>query len=406
MKKLSIILIFVIVSALLLSACAETAPEVVQDETESEEVVAEKEPEVIKIGNLQDESGPMAALSGAVTLAAEMKIEEVNAAGGVNGRMIELITHDTRGDVNEAINALTRMVVQDKVQVVLGPPVSNIGIAIAPISEELQVPIVGLFMEDRCTIREEGTPWSYMFLAQNSAARQGQSIAAFSVQELGLTKFATLVNTANSYSVGLAEPFKELVKANGGEVVAEETYNWEDKDFRAQLTNIKGTDAEALFFPGYPPEIPLILAQAYELGLDIVMLGNNSVPPTGFAPTTDPAATANCYYPYGINSSDPSVTDWAAKYEERWDTAPLAQSFSGDDAIGIILQAIEACGDDVTSVCITDKLNTMGEYEGLQGTFALDPTTHQPIGLPMAIFTIEDGAPVFIEWYNPDGPAN
>lgn len=388
MKKLSIALIFIIISALLLSACAE------------------KEEEVILIGNLQDESGPMAALSGAVTLGAEMVIEEVNAAGGVNGRMLQLVTHDTRGDVNEALNALTRMVVQDEVQVVLGPPVSNIGIAIAPISEELQVPIVGLFMEDRCTIREDGTVWNYMFLAQNSAARQGQSIAAYALQELGVKKFATLVNTANSYSVGLAGPFKELVLASGGEVVAEETYNWEDKDFRAQLTNIKGTDAEALFFPGYPPEIPLILAQAYELGLDVIMLGNNSVPPTGFAPTTDPAATVNTFYPYGINSSDPNLVDWAAKYEERWETKPLAQSFSGADAMGIIVQAIEACGDDVTSVCITEKLNAMGEYEGLQGNFAIAAETHQPVGLPMAIFTITNGAPVFLEWYTPEGPVN
>jgi branched-chain amino acid transport system substrate-binding protein len=76
-------------------------------------------------------------------------VDEINAAGGINGRMLKLVTYDTRGDVNEAINALKRMIEQDKVSVVLGPPVSNIGIAIAPISQELKVPIVGLFMEDR-----------------------------------------------------------------------------------------------------------------------------------------------------------------------------------------------------------------------------------------------------------------
>lgn len=386
MKKFSIVLIAVIALSMLLSACAK------------------KEAGEILIGNLQDESGPMAALSGAVTKAAEMRIEEINAAGGINGRKLKLITHDTRGDVNEAITALNRLVSQDNVQVVLGPPVSNIGIAIAPISEELKVPIVGLFMEDRTTIREDGSVWNYMFLAQNSAARQGQSIAAYAMKELGLKKFATLVNTANSYSVGLAGPFMELVKENGGEIVIEEAYNWDDKDYRAQLTNIKATGAEAIYFPAYPPEIPLVLAQAQELGIDMYMLSSNSVPPTGFAPTTDPVASEKCYYPYGIDIGDPALLEYTEAYVARWDTPPLAQSFGGDDAFMIIVHAIEACGDDVTSACITKAINNMGEIDGKQGRFKISPDTHQPEGLPMAIYNIVDGAPVFLEWYLPTGP--
>ncbi len=76
----------------------------------------------ILIGNLQDESGGMKALSSALTFAATMKIEEINAAGGINGRMLKLVTYDTRSDVNEAINAYHRMVEQDKVAVVLDHP--------------------------------------------------------------------------------------------------------------------------------------------------------------------------------------------------------------------------------------------------------------------------------------------
>ncbi len=410
MKKLSIIFVLMVVFALALSACATptaapTQAPVTQETAGGDApVIAQPKGEIL-IGNLQDESGGMKALSSALTYAATMKIEEVNAAGGINGRTLKLVTYDTRSDVNEAINALRRMVEQDKVPVVLGPPIANIGIAVAPIAEELKVPIVGLFMDDKCTIQENGEPWTYMFLAQDSATYQGLTMAAYAIQELGVKKVAILYNSSNSYSVGLATPFEEAILKSGGEIVAKETYTGTDKDFRAQLTKIKSANPDVIYFPSYPVEIPLIYTQAYELGIKVPMLGSNSVPPTGLAPSTDPAATTNTFYPYGINPSDPVLVDWAAAYKAKFNSPALAQSFSGADAFGIILQAIEACGDDITSVCITEKLNTMESYKGFQGNVKLSPDTHQPIGLPLAIMTIKDGAPEFVTWYTPEGPA-
>ncbi len=115
-----------------------------------------------------------------------------------------------------------------------------------------------------------------------------------------------------------------------------------DKDFRAQLTKIKATNPDAIYFPSYPVEIPLIYTQAFELGIDVPMLGSNSVPPTGFAPSTDPAATTKTFYPYGINAADPDLVDWAAAYTAKFGETAIAQSFSGADAFGIIVEAIEA----------------------------------------------------------------
>ena len=419
MKKLSVLLIAMVIFTLAISACAPAAPaaeeaaveeEAVVEEAEEAEVaeeaeaeeVAAKEP--IKIGNLQDESGGMKALSSALTYAATMKIEEVNAAGGINGHPIELITYDTRSDVNEAINAYTRMVEQDEVIAVLGPPISNIGIAVAPVAEELQVPISGLFMDENAIFQESGEPWHYMFLGQNSAGRQGMTIAAYLMQEKGLTDFAFLYNNQNSYSVGLKDGFEQIVTENGGTVTASETYVWEDKDFRAQLTKILATDPECIYFPSYPVEIPLIYTQAYELGYTGVMAGSNSVPPTGLAPQTDPAATTNSFYPYAINVTEPELQEWAATYEEKFGVKPLAQSFSGADAFGMLLQAIEAAGEDLTPARITEELNTVS-YEGFQGTVEMSPDNHQPKDLPMAIFTITEGAAEYVMWYLPTGPA-
>jgi branched-chain amino acid transport system substrate-binding protein len=204
--------------------------------------------------------------------------------------------------------------------------------------------------------------------------------------------------------MGIAMAYKDIIVEMGGEVIIEETYTWTDQDFRPQLTKIIAEDPDSIFFPGYPAEIPLILAQAYELGYDGLMLSDNSVPPTGLSPNTDPEANKNCYYPYGINPNDPVLAEWAAEYEEKFEVPPLAQSFSGADAFGMIVQAIEACGDDVTSACITAELNNIKAYEGFQGTFDMSPTEHEPSELPMAMMKVVDGAQVFDMWYLVSGP--
>lgn len=422
MKNFGKILIGLIVLTMVLVACAPateapvevdepeaTEEEVVEEVDEPEEVaeteVAEEpdEEEYILIGNLQDETGGMAVLSTPLTYAATMKIEEINAAGGINGRKLKLVTYDTRSDVTEAINAYTRMVEQDQVPVVLGPPISNIGIAVAPVAEELKVPIVGLFMVEAAFKQESGEPWTYMFLAQNSDKKQGRIMGQYSYDQLEVRKTALLYNSQNSYSTGIAMAYKDKILENGGEIVIEETYTWDDQDFRPQLTKIIAENPDSIFFPGYPAEIPLILAQAYELGYDGLMLSDNSVPPTGLSPNTDPEANKNCYYPYGINPEDPELQAWAAEYETKFGIPPLAQSYSGADAFGMIVTAIEACGDDITSECITAELNNIKEYEGFQGTFTM-AEDHQPANLPMAMMKVVDGNAVFDMWYLEDGP--
>lgn len=408
MNRKHLVLSIFIILALLLGACSSSAPtSAPSDSGQAQPQAATQDTEAkgeILIGNLQDESGGMKALSSALTFAAQMKIEEVNQAGGINGRMLKLVTYDTRSDVNEAITALRRMVEQDKVSIVLGPPIANIGIAIAPVAEELKVPVVGLFMDDKCTIQPNGEPWTYMFLAQNSCTMQGQTIAAYGVKGLGVKNIAVLYNSQNSYSVGLAEPFMKLVEDNGGTIVAKETYTTQDKDFRAQLTKIKAANPDAIYLPSYPVEIPLILAQAHELGITVPMLGSNSFAPTALAPQTDPEVSKNSFYPYGINPLEPELIRWAEEYKKMSGIDPVAQSFSGADAFGIILTVIEQCGDDLSSECLTKKLNEVKDYQGFQGSISFSPETHQPVALPMYILTITDGKPEFVDYYTPEGP--
>jgi len=97
----------------------------------------------VLVGCLQDITGPTSTLGKMIKEGAQWAVDEINKSGGIKGRQVKLIVYDTRGDVQEAINAFKRLCTSDKVSAIIGPPVANIGIAIAPISEQYKVPVLG-----------------------------------------------------------------------------------------------------------------------------------------------------------------------------------------------------------------------------------------------------------------------
>ncbi len=186
----------------------------------------------IVIGNIQDLSGNTSVWGKAVANGAELAVEKINKDGGINGKMLKLVTYDTKGDVKEAINAYNRLAGQDKATVVLGPPVSNIGIALAPIANEKKVPVVGSFIDPRVTVKEDGTPQPYMFLVQPTSVQYAEILASYTMEKLGAKKIAVLYDQSNAFSVSLVKPFMAFVQKKGGQIAVEEIYMKGDKDFK------------------------------------------------------------------------------------------------------------------------------------------------------------------------------
>ncbi|MHB0885771.1 MAG: ABC transporter substrate-binding protein [Bacillota bacterium] len=355
------------------------------------------------IGNIQDLSGPNKAFGVAMTNAAQMYIAKLNTAGGIGGKQLKMISYDTKSDVNEAINAYNRLVDQDKVLAVLGPPIANMGIALAPISVTKKVPIVGLFMDEKATTdAKTNKPYDYMFLAQNSAGTQARIMASYAINELKLKTFAVLYNQQNAYSVSLAEPFIAYVTAHGGTVVDKETFLTADKDYKTQLTKIKQSKPEAIYMPTYPQEIPLSLQQAYELQIKATILGDNSYIPFATASNTDPKAAEGVYFPYGVDPADAKLQQFAADYKAKWGIAAIAQSYSGWDAFGALADAIKrayAANKKVTPDMVAAEMNKTKDYAGYQGALTISPDTHRPVGLPMVILQIKGGKPTTLTQY-------
>ena len=216
----------------------------------------------IIIGNLQDLSGPTSVWGNAVARGAELAAEKINAQGGINGAKIRIVTLDTKGDVQEAIKAFNRLVDQTKAVAVLGPPISNIGIGLAPVADAKKVAFVGSFADPRATVGEDGRVHPSMFLVQPSTVQYGEIMASYAVEKLGLKKIAILYDQSNAYAVSLVGPFKAYAESVGAKIVDEEVYGKTDRDYRTQLSKIKASGADCVFAPNYIQGLVITAKQA------------------------------------------------------------------------------------------------------------------------------------------------
>jgi len=349
----------------------------------------------IRIGIIEDLSGPTAAWGEGLFNGATLAVEDINAKGGLLKKKVRLIPYDFKGKVPEALTAYNRLVDQDKVVAVIGAPNSAVHIALAPVADEKKVPIVGDPMDERATTPAPGEVYAYTFLGEPSCMDQAYAIASYGLYELGYKNVAILYNQGNPYAVSLAAPFAEYYMRHGGNIVANEPFQSGTNDFRPQLTKIKQLNPDALHITNYLKENALILNQMRELGMDIPVLGNNSchVP---LAETAGEAANG-VVYPNNVAMDDPRHQDAIQRYKDKFGKDPVVHFWQGYDDMMLIANAIEVAGK-LDPTAIRDALeNHSVEVECLTGKITLSPATHRPVNLPLAILRIENSEYVTLE---------
>lgn len=374
---------------------------------------ASAEEETIVIGSLQDISGGAMQSGLAMMQGAELAADEINANGGINGKKIEFINYDTKGDVQEAMNAYMRLVEQDNAVAVVGPPISNIGSALRDTAIEKQVPIVGAFIVSSITkYPETGEAVPYNYLVQPTNEYAGELQASYLVNELGLTKIALFYNQDNSFGVSQIESFRAYVEAHGGEIVSEQVITDNDKDYKTQLTKILASGAEAIFAPNYPEENTLYCQQLNQLGMSesIVTMGGLDYAPPFLNTVPDPTVVDNVYFAINCAFDEEHLQDLNARFVEKYlepdtvvdDNTISVKVYLGYDAMMCIAKAIEYIGDgEITGEAINTALEDMPAYEGMAGTLDFSAESHQPIGLTMVMYKIEKGENVKIGRYQP-----
>ena len=227
------------------------------------------EKETIKIGVILPLTGE-AASAGENSLAGiVLAVKEVNDKGGILGRKIELIIEDDKCS-SEGVNAMNKLINIDKVVAVLGPACSASGGPALPIVQENKIPAVITASAPHLTKIGD-----YIFRVYPSDTFQGEFAAEYIFNELEKKKVA-VIYVKNDWGQGLRDVFVQKFKELGGEIISDDAVTQETKDFRTQLTKIKSSEAEILYFPVYPANGIAAFKQIKELGFDIPVIGADS----------------------------------------------------------------------------------------------------------------------------------
>ena len=364
--------------------------------------------ETIKVGILGPHTGDYAVYGLAVKNGAQLYIDQVNAAGGINGKKIETVVYDNKGDSTEAITAFTRMV-DDGITALIGDVLSGNTIAVVGEANPINMPMITASATAVGVTYNADTDTVYtnVFRTCFIDPFQGEKMAQYASEKLGAKTAAVLTMTGDDYSVGLADAFKAKCAEVGITVVADEGYSKGDVDFKAQLTNILASAPDVIFCPNYYQDDGMIVTQARELGLTSTFLGGD-----GWAGVSAYASAADLEGSYFCSAYAPGSTDAVKKFEADYTAAYGADTLNmfaatAYDAAMVLVAALTkaeasgaAAGSDEYKQAVIDAIKTEGpSVVGITSETGYTFDDHNNPIKSAVIMTITGGVETFKEMY-------
>jgi branched-chain amino acid transport system substrate-binding protein len=352
--------------------------------------------DTIKIGGLFPLSGPVAVYGIEARNGVEMAIEEINAAGGINGKQVVLISEDDEGNAEKTVNAYKKLTTKDGVKYIIGSLTSGCTAAITSLAQAQKVVMIA----PAATMESITDAGDYVFRACFIDPFQGTVGGKFSAENLGKKNAAVLYDIANDYSVGLYENFAKSFTAAGGTIVAAESYSTDDKDFNAQLTKIKSTNPDVVYLPDYYGTVSLIAKQLRAQGITAPIVGAD-----GWGGIVENAGdeVLNGFYSdhYAADSTDEKVIAFVNSYKAKYNSMPVSFAALGYDCVFLLKDAlIKANSTDTKAV--RDALQaTNGSY--VTGNLTFDAKRNPVKSAVMMEIVKKDGVltPVYKATVNP-----
>lgn len=317
----------------------------------------------IRIGVFMSLTGTTANFGISSVNGIKMAAEEINGAGGINGKQIELLVQDDRSDASEAATIVTKFVTQDQVHGILGEVASSRSIAAAPIAQNAKIPM----LTPSSTNPEVTRKGDYIFRSCFIDPVQGAAIAQFAARNLNAKRAAIMVDRKNDYSTGLEKNINETFTRLGGTMVATQSYQEGDQDFNAQLTSLKGSNPEVIFVPGYYNDVGLIAKQARERGITVPLIGGDGWDSSQLYAIGGSALHGsfftNHYSPY---DTDPKVVKFVNDYKAKYNGVPDALAATAYDAAHIMFDAVKRA-KSLAGQDIRDALAATKDFPGVTG---------------------------------------
>jgi branched-chain amino acid transport system substrate-binding protein len=327
-----------------------------------------KKTDEILIGEFGTLTGGEATFGQSTNKGLRMAFDEINGAGGIKGKKIKLITYDNQGKTDETAAVVTRLITQDKVVAIIGEVASGRTLVAAPIAQQYKVPLITP-SSTHPKVTEKG---DYIFRICFIDPFQGAVMAKFMTENLKLKKVAILRDVKNEYSVGLADTFVKEITQRGGEVLIDVSYQANDIDFKAQLTQIKSKNPEVIFVPGYYTDAGLITVQARQLGIKAVFLGGDGWDSPKLHEIAKEAANGSYFSNhYSTDSTDPVVQEFIQKFKTQFNELPDAMAALGYDAGKVLAMALTNA-KEITPENIKNEIAKTKDFPGVTGVITLD----------------------------------
>ena len=356
----------------------------------------------LKIGMVYELTGNTATYGTSAANGAKLAFKEINAAGGVLGKQIQIVTADNKGEPSESTNAMTKVITQDKVVAVTGFTVSSCGIAGSSVAEGNKIPFVAAAtVNPKVTVDgNTGKVKNYTFRACFIDSFQGSVGAQFALNTLKAKKISILTDSSSDYSKGLTQIFKESFTKNGGQIVGEEAYLQKDQDFKPVLTKLKSQNPDVLYIPGYYEDVGKIIKQARELGMNMPILGSDAWDSPKLAEIGGPQALNNTYFTnfYSIEDRNPVSNAFVEAYKKEYGEVPDSMAAMGYDAARLLVDAIKRA-NSTDAAKIAKALAETKEFTSVSGPMYLNDTHDAVRGV--VIVEMKDGKQVYKETIKP-----
>src|ERR1700751_2250082 len=271
--------------------------------------------DTIKIGEFGSLTGDNASFGTSQNNGVQMALEEINAAGGVLGKKINLTVEDNQTKQGQTTTIVRKLISQDHVVALVGEVESSKTLEAAPVAPEATIPLIATAATNP-KVTQVG---DYIFRVCFIDDFQAIVIARFVLEKLHKTKVAFMTDVKQDYSVGLPQFAKDYFLKNGVKVVKEQRYTSGDKDFRAQLTDIKSADPDVIIITGYYPEASLIVRQGRQLGIKAVFAGGDGWDGSSLIPVGG-KAIEGAFFSNHFSTEDksPAVQEFVAKYKKKY----------------------------------------------------------------------------------------
>lgn len=343
-------------------------------EEEAKETPAAEEPEVYKIGFVNHLTGDAAVYGQSMKKGIEVGLKEIEEAGGINGKKVDMIYEDDRLVATDAITAVRKLVEVDKVPVIIGSSSSSITLSMLPVSRELGIVQVGPVSTNPALRQFRGTYFGVMPTDEAQGLEWAKIAKHFGYNEVAVM----YIN--NDYGIGVKDAFITAYEKDGGKILIAEPYDVGKSDFRTEILKVKAAKPPVVFIVGHVKEGSIVLKQARELALDVQFIGDVALESKEVIDLAGPAAEGFAVLRVGLKNS-PAYANFEKKFRELHNQDPTIWADFAYDSIKLVAEAIKTNG--YTPEGIRKFFQEVEDYPGASG-----PKTFDEDGIAFGVYDL------------------